>query len=113
MQSITPQGAIRAARAHGGVDTSGTDQYMDASLASSGTSQSFVQSRTYHAHIRDLYIQLHVVFPITEADIKMLTTSLSTPLKDTDNIRVFVNNQKNTLASLVTAGYSLPALLAI
>jgi hypothetical protein len=66
-----------------------------------------------HAHIRDLYVQLRAAFPLTEADITMLKTSLSTPLKDTDNIRAFVNNQRNTLASLVTAGYPLPALLAI
>ena len=66
-----------------------------------------------HAHIRDLYVQLRAAFPLTEDDIKMLATTLSAPFKETDNIRAFVNNQKNTLASLVTAGYPLPPLLAI
>ena len=66
-----------------------------------------------HAHIRDLYVQLHAAFPLTEADIKMLIASLSTPFKEVDNIRAFVNNQRNTLARLVTAGHPMPALLAI
>jgi hypothetical protein len=66
-----------------------------------------------HASLEQLYTQLRAAFPLTEADIKMLATALTTPFKETDNIRAFVNNQRNILARLTTAGYPLPALLAI
>ena len=66
-----------------------------------------------HAHIRDLYIQLNAAFPLTEADIRSLVVELSIPFKEADNIRAFINNQRNTLASLTAAGHPMPALMAI
>jgi hypothetical protein len=66
-----------------------------------------------HLETRDILVQVRAAFPLTEADIRTMINSLSLPFKSTDNIRAFVNNQRNMLVRLTNAGHPLPQILAI
>ncbi len=60
-----------------------------------------------------MYTQLRAAFPLKEIEIKILTAEVTTPFKETDNIRAFIINQRNILARLAAVGQPLPALLAV
>ena len=72
-----------------------------------------VNSSVAHLETIDLLVQLRAAFPLTEADIAVMLASLSSHYVHTDNIRAFINGQRNTLAQLADAGHPLPPLLAI